>query len=150
MKTGKFSYTLRVLGSVLMFFVCVNCGNCKKKKDSCQSAAQCADAACAISIKNITDEEFGAFISKEGTALVFFSKETCPKCVPVTELLNEIAAENGEKYVMGKIDAANSASSTASCGVTATPTIIIYKNGEEVARFEGAVEKAVIVDALNK
>lgn len=151
MKASKFSYALRALGSILVFLVCVNCGDCKKKGKSCTSSAQSSDIAADTPImREVDDAGFGDFIKNEGVVLVFFSKDTCPKCVPVKELLNEIVAENGDKYPIGRVDAAVNTSATASCGVTATPTIILYKNGEEVARFEGSVEKSVLLEALSK
>lgn len=153
MKANKLSSVLCTMGSMVLLLMFSNCGNSSKKKDKacCEEVAQVSETtAVASNIKSISDAEFGDFIKSEGSVLVYFSKETCPKCVPVTELLNEIASENGDKYIIGKVDAANNAESVAHAGVTATPTILIYKNGEEVARFEGAVEKSVVIEALNK
>lgn len=66
----------------------------------------------------------------------------------VTPILETIAAELEEKLSIGKVDADAEPELVSDFQVNSIPTLILFKNGVEVARVTGAKPKAALLDFL--
>ena len=84
-------------------------------------------------------EEFENAI-KEGTVLVDFFATWCGPCKMLSPLLEEVAQENPDLTIL-KIDVDEVGQLAARYGVQAIPTLILFKNGQQVATKLGYQNK---------
>lgn len=100
--------------------------------------------AVVVSELNFATEVLG----NDKTVLVDFWAEWCGPCRMVAPILDEIAAEHGEKLVIAKLNVDEYPSIAANYGVTSIPTLNVYKNGQVVKQIIGAKPKAALLSDL--
>ncbi|MBL9183767.1 MAG: thioredoxin [Verrucomicrobiaceae bacterium] len=76
--------------------------------------------------------------------LVDFYTEGCGPCLMTAPIIDLIASEQSGSAVVAKIDAGIHADIAARYGITAVPTLIVFKNGQPIASTRGAQSKAAI------
>ncbi len=64
-------------------------------------------------------------------------------------IVDELSKEFEGKAKIGKINVDEKMELAEQFGVSSIPTLVIIKDGEEVKRFVGVTQKAVIVSALD-
>lgn len=99
--------------------------------------------------KRLDRAQFEAQIKEEGLSVIDFYSDSCVPCKRLSPLLTQI----GEAYpqaAIGKVNVAYEKELAASLGVTSTPTLLFYKNGEEVDRLNGAIRKNVLEETITK
>src|SRR5436309_1561724 len=87
-------------------------------------------------IKTFTEDSFNTEI-KKGVVLVDFYADWCGPCRMMTPVLEQVAAENKDKAVIGKIDIDSEQKIAGNFQVTSVPTLILFKDGQEVGRLIG-------------
>ena len=91
---------------------------------------------------NVTDASFSEDVLKSETpVLVDFWAEWCGPCRIVAPLLDEIAAELGEKVKIVKLNVDENPNTAAKYGIMSIPTLMLFKNGEIASRQVGAAPK---------
>ncbi|MBA3958120.1 MAG: thioredoxin [Parachlamydiaceae bacterium] len=91
-------------------------------------------------VKYLNDENFEATI-KKGVTLVDFYADWCGPCRRIAPVIEELAAELNGKAVIAKLDVEQAQKTTATFQVTSIPTIILFKDGQEVKRIVGLADK---------
>lgn len=81
--------------------------------------------------------------------LVDFYAEWCPPCRRLGPVLEDLAEELEGQLSIMKVDVQASQALASSLGVMNIPTMIIYKDGEEVDRIVGGKGKNVLLRRLN-
>jgi thioredoxin 1 len=86
----------------------------------------------------VTDENFHEAL-KAPSAVVEFWAEWCPGCKASMPTIEKIASElHGQVLVVGaNID--NAPKATEKYSVTSIPTLVFFKDGEEVHRMDGTL-----------
>ncbi len=84
------------------------------------------------SIKQVKDSE--------ETWLIDFWAEWCGPCKKLSPIFNEVS-EEVDSVKFGKVDMQENQQLGTQFGVRALPTLLIVKNGEEVARSSGVMKK---------
>jgi len=98
----------------------------------------------------LTDQNFEEeVIKKEELVLVDFWSPTCPPCVILGPIIEEIAREFEGKVKVGKLNVMENPETAGKYQIVGIPTIIIFKNGEAVERATGLRPKEAIADKLN-
>ena len=94
-------------------------------------------------LKAVTDETFETEIGQhKGFVLVDFWNEGCGPCRMMGPVLDDLAREYAGHPRIAKVDTYEAQETTVSHGVRAVPTLILFKDGQEVDRTIGARNKA--------
>jgi thioredoxin 1 len=97
----------------------------------------------------VTDANFSDQVLMNSKAvLVDFWAEWCGPCKMVAPILDEIAAEHGDKLVIAKLNVDENPALAANYGVTSIPTLNVYQNGQVVKQIIGAKPKAALLAEL--
>jgi len=95
--------------------------------------------------KPVTDTSFAAdVLQAEGPVLVDFWAEWCGPCKMIGPALEEIAAELAGKLTVAKVDIDENPMTPGQFGVRGIPTLILFKNGKQVATKVGAMPKSAL------
>jgi len=98
----------------------------------------------------LTDENFEKEVIKnEKPILVDFWSPTCPPCVMLGPIIEEIAKEFEGRIKVGKLNVMENQETAEKYEIFSIPTIIIFKEGEIKERAVGLRPKQVIIDKLN-
>jgi len=80
--------------------------------------------------------------------LVDFWAEWCGPCKMIAPVLEELAGEQSGKAVVAKVNIDESPELAAQFGITAIPTLIVFKNGQVVKTLRGVQSKSTLTAAL--
>tara|TARA_Y100001970_G_C13567726_1_gene524669 strand:+ start:29 stop:346 length:318 start_codon:yes stop_codon:yes gene_type:complete len=98
----------------------------------------------------ITDENFEEVVLKsDKPVLVDFWAAWCGPCRMVGPVIEEISDEYSEKAVVGKVDIDSNQEYAAKYGVRNIPTVLVFHNGEIVARQVGVAPKNTYTEAID-
>jgi thioredoxin 1 len=97
----------------------------------------------------VTDATFQADVVNSTTpVLVDFWATWCGPCRMVAPVLEEIAAEQGDKLKVVKVDVDANGNTAAQLGISSIPTLILYKNGKPVERIVGFQPKQRLMSKI--
>lgn len=99
-------------------------------------------------VTQISDIEYQGMLQSNKVVLVDFGAPWCPPCRKMEPLIKEIETENKSKMSVIKIDGGSQDGLMKSKEVQEMPTFIIYKNGKEVWRKSGLLDKKEIEEGL--
>lgn len=80
--------------------------------------------------------------------LVDFWAEWCGPCKMIAPVLEEIATERAGQVVVGKVDVDAAPELARRFGISAIPTLIVFKHGQPQRTLRGVQSKKNIIAAL--
>ena len=102
-------------------------------------------------VLEFTDENFEQEVIQSGTpVLVDFWAEWCMPCKMLAPTIDELAQDFSGRVKVGKIDTDANREVSVKYGISAIPTIIVFKDGEMVKKFVGMTAKQEFADELEK
>lgn len=101
-----------------------------------------------MAIVNVSDQTFNQEISS-GVVLVDFWATWCGPCKMIAPVLEELDAEIGDKVKIAKLDVDNNPGTAAEYQVMSIPTLILFKDGQPIAKTAGYQPKEALVDFIN-
>lgn len=85
-----------------------------------------------------TDQNFADQVLKASKpVMVDFWATWCGPCQMAGPVIDEMATEYKDKYVIGKLDVDQNQQTAMQYGVMSIPTVILFRDGKEVARKVG-------------
>ena len=99
-------------------------------------------------IKHVTDGDFQAeVLENEHPVLVDFWAPWCGPCRVVAPVLEEIAGERENLRVV-KLNIDENQQTAMNYQILAIPTMVLFRNGQEAKRIQGAMPKKRLVAEL--
>lgn len=86
---------------------------------------------------------------KDKLVIADFYSDSCIPCKRMSPVLAELEEEFSDSVKLVKLNINFDAETAEKYEVTAVPTLVFFKNGEEQTRIVGAVKKAELVDKIN-
>ena len=93
--------------------------------------------------------KFLEVINQEKPVLVDFFAEWCGPCKMMSTILKEVKDELKEKIAIIKIDVDKNQALASKYQVRGVPTLVLYKEGKQVWRQSGMVQKGDLVATIN-
>lgn len=99
----------------------------------------------------IGDEDFETQVLKSDIpVMVDFWAPWCGPCRTIAPILEELAGEYEGKVLIAKVNTDEHAAMAMKYGVKGIPTLIFFRDGEEVDRIVGAAPKTLYKNKLDE
>lgn len=100
-------------------------------------------------MKEIEEKDFENEV-KEGVTLVDFFATWCMPCRMMSQILQDVADEMGDKVNIVKVDVDKNEKIARQYGVMSIPTLYIFKDGKDQEKHVGVWQFEDCVNALKK
>ena len=91
---------------------------------------------------------FGDIIADENPVLIDFYADWCGPCKNLAPILKEVKTELGENIKIIKIDVDKNQQLAAKYQVRGVPTMMLFKNGAQLWRQSGVLQKQDIINII--
>lgn len=105
----------------------------------------------AGSVIELTDATFDNTVhNSDVPVLVDFWAPWCGPCKMIAPIIEEIAGEYTDKAKICKLDTDEARDSAMEFGITAIPTIILFKDGQVQKKWVGLTSKKDLTEAIDE
>jgi thioredoxin 1 len=105
----------------------------------------------AANVLEITDTNFQSeVLNSTEPVLVDFWAPWCGPCRKIAPMIDELASEYAGSAKIGKVNIDDNQQSAFKYGIEAIPTLLVFKGGQPVQRFQGIPSKSKVQEALDQ
>lgn len=102
-------------------------------------------------VKQVSDETFEAEVLDSQTpVLIDFYADWCGPCRTMAPVVDDVARDYAGKLKVVKVNVDEAEETVARFGVTAMPTFVLLKDGQEAYRRVGAAPKSAFLRDLQQ
>jgi thioredoxin 1 len=102
-------------------------------------------------VKEFTDSNFEAEVLKsDQPVLVDFWAEWCMPCRMLAPTIEKLATDYTGKVKVGKVDTDSNRDISVKYGISAIPTVILFKGGQVAQKFVGLRQERDFREALDE
>ncbi len=130
----------------LSFVMAMSLAGCSQQPAAPKEAEAAAPAEL---IKHLDASSFTAETQK-GLVMVDFWATWCPPCRQMAPILDEVAKDVAGKVTLAKVDVDKNRELASQYNIQGIPTLILFKDGKEVARYVGLQSKDYLLQQLNQ
>ena len=101
-------------------------------------------------ITTLTDATFDEVVgSSDKPILIDFWAEWCGPCKAIAPILEELSVEQADRFSIGKLDVDENVATATKYSVMSIPTLLLFKDGEVIARLVGAKPKGALLSEIS-
>src|SRR5438552_335087 len=105
----------------------------------------------AGNVEVLTDANFkNEVLDSDKPVLVDFWAPWCGPCKMIAPTVEAVATDYAGKARVGKVNTDDNPQTAISYGISAIPTLLLFKGGQVVDKFVGVVNKDKLAASLNK
>ncbi|MFP4106406.1 MAG: thioredoxin [Phycisphaerae bacterium] len=101
-------------------------------------------------VLELNQDNFEEKVLQADAALVDFWAEWCMPCKMLTPTIEELADEYSGKLNVGKVNTDDNREISMKFGISAIPTVILFKDGEVAKKFVGLQQKPELKAAIDE
>ncbi|RRO16796.1 thioredoxin [Flavobacteriaceae bacterium 14752] len=96
------------------------------------------------------NSNFNNIIKSETPVLIDFHADWCGPCKMLTPILKEVKSELKDNIKIIKIDVDKNQSLASKYQVRGVPTMMLFKDGQQMWRQSGVLQKEDIINVINQ
>ncbi|MBX2868897.1 MAG: thioredoxin TrxA [Acidiferrobacterales bacterium] len=101
-------------------------------------------------IVHVSDDSFSdEVLNADGPVLIDYWAEWCGPCKMIAPILDELAAEYGDKLKIAKLNIDENPATPPKYGIRGIPTLMLFKGGNVEATKVGAVSKSQLTEFID-
>ena len=105
----------------------------------------------SANVLEFTDDNFQQEVLESDTpVLVDFWAEWCGPCKAMAPLVDQLADEYAGKVKVGKLDVDSARNTAMQYGISAIPTLIVFKGGQAERKFVGMTSLSDLKSAIDQ
>ena len=110
------------------------------------------DSQTRDNIIQVTSTNFdGLVLNSRKIVLVDFYADWCPPCKMLAPIIEEVASENtNENLIFVRINVDDESDLSNKYGIQSIPTLVLIKDGEEVNRSIGYIDKSAVLEFIRQ
>ncbi|EPR74094.1 thioredoxin C-2 [Winogradskyella psychrotolerans RS-3] len=93
--------------------------------------------------------KFSEIINQDQPVLVDFFADWCGPCKMLSPILKQVKDKLGDGITILKIDVDKNQALASKYQVRGVPTMLLFKNGEQVWRQSGVLQESEIINVIN-
>jgi len=101
-------------------------------------------------LMDISSENYDSVMSEEGLLLIDFWAPWCGPCRMQTPILEKIAASEDIDATIAKLNTDDNPDIAQKLDIVSIPTLILFKDGQEIERFIGVQPEDILIDKLKQ
>ena len=154
-----FGRVLSIVITALLIVYTISCTSCTGDNGKEEVPVASTDSDSAIDSKleltkspfKVTDANFTKLVmASELPVVVYFWADWCPPCKWMAPIIEEVASENRETFLIAKLDTDRNSQTTQKYEIKALPTFIVFRDGKVIGRFIGGMQKASLVQHIRQ
>lgn len=98
---------------------------------------------------NISKSNSDETLNNNEIVLLDFYANWCGPCKMLSPVLDELAKDNEDKIVIGKVNVDENLDLASTYGIRGIPSIVFFKNGKEVERLVGLKNKKDLQEIID-